>query len=126
MLLSQVRPPFPDKLFVSRFLDDALNLMEAAELAGAASDLTILIYQQGGIHMIAGSDWPLDSLQSHHGARTAYRVSENCSKVRVEGREAGRTCVLETESYHRAARILLGQTPRRGSGMNFQLNRRGV
>jgi hypothetical protein len=94
---------------VSRFLDDAMNLMEAAELAGSTSDLTILISQQGGIHMIADSDWPLDSLQFHHGARTAYRVSEQYSKVRVEGREAGRTCVLETESCARAARILLSQ-----------------
>jgi hypothetical protein len=101
---------------VSRFLNDAMNLLEAAEQAAqagnGASDLTILISQQGGIHMIAGSDWPLDSLQFHHGARTAYRVSECASKVRVEGRESGRSCVLETESSQRAARILLGQMPR--------------
>ena len=92
-----------------------MHLLEAAEQANQAgnspSDLTILISQEGGIHMIAGSDWPLDSLQSHHGARTAYRVSELSSKVRVEGREAGRTCVFETESPARAARILLGHMP---------------
>jgi len=90
-----------------------MSLMEAAELAGTASDLTILISQQGSIQMIARSDWELDSLQSHYGARTVYRVGENCSKVRVEGREAGRSCVLETEAYDRAARVLLGQAPRR-------------
>jgi len=101
---------------VSRFVNDAMHLLEAAEQAkhagNPASDLTILISQQGGIHMIAGSDWPLDSLQSHHGSRTAYRVSEHASKIRVEGREAGRTCVFETEPPERAARILLGQMPR--------------
>jgi len=94
-----------------------MHLLRAAEQAtqagNAPTDFTILISPEGGIHMIADSDWPLDSLQSHHGARTAYRVSEHCSKVRVEGREGGRTCVFETESPERAARILLGQTPRR-------------
>lgn len=113
----QVLRPFRDKVFVSRFVKDAMNLLEAAEQAAhagnTASDLTILISREGGIHMIAGSDWPLDSLQFHHGARTAYRVSEHASKVRVEGREAGRTCVFETESPERAARILLGQIPLR-------------
>src|SRR5271170_755910 len=102
-----------------------MNLLETAEQAvgagNVASDMTILISQQGGIHMIAGSDWPLDSLQSHHGARTAYRVSEHCSKVRVEGREGGRTCVFETESYDRAAKILLGHAPRRALAVSSGL-----
>ncbi len=94
-----------------------MNLLQAAEQAtqagNALADFTILISPEGGIHMIAGSDWPLDSLQSHHGARTAYRVSEHSSKVRVEGREGGRTCIFEAESPERAARILLGHPPRR-------------
>ena len=90
--------------------------MQAAEQAtqagNALADFTILISPEGGIHMIAGSDWPLIRCV-YHGARTAYRVSEHSSKVRVEGREGSRTCIFEAESPERAARILLGHPPRR-------------
>ena len=72
--------------------------------------MTILIGAEGGIHMVADSDWPLDSLQSHHGAKMAYRVSQSASVVRVEGRENSRTCLFETVKPERAARILLNAT----------------
>jgi hypothetical protein len=95
---------------VSRFVDNAMQLMEAAENAVQAgqvpSDMTILISPEGGIHMLAESDWPLDSLQLHHGARMAYRVSHTSANVRVEGRAGSRTCVFETAKPERAARLL--------------------
>jgi regulation of enolase protein 1 (concanavalin A-like superfamily) len=58
--------------------------------------------------MIADSDWPLDSLQAHHGASMAYRVTRKQEKVRVEGREGLRTCLIETPDPTRAARMILG------------------
>jgi hypothetical protein len=70
--------------------------------------MTILI-GQNGIRMIADSDWPLESLLWHHGAQTAYRVSESGGSVRVEGREGSRRCVLESASHARTARLLLGR-----------------
>ena len=73
------------------------------------SDMTILITAEGGIRMVADSDWPLDSLQAHHGARMAYRVSQSASIVRVEGRAGSRTCLFETAKPERAARLLLNQ-----------------
>ena len=85
-----------------------MNILEAAESAGACSNMTILLGTPGGIHMIADSDWPLDSLALHHGARTAYRVSERRGSVRVEGREGQRTCVIESAKPARIARFLLG------------------
>lgn len=85
-----------------------MNILEAAESAGSCSNMTILIGQEGGIHMIAGSDWPLDSLSWHHGAKTAYRVSEERGLVRVEGREGSRTCVMESAKPMQIARFLLG------------------
>ena len=89
-----------------------MQILDAAESAlqsgQTPTDMTILISAEGGIHMVADSDWPLDSLQSHHGAKMAYRVSQNASHVRVEGREQSRTCVFETMKPERAARILLG------------------
>ena len=95
---------------MSRFAQHAQNILEAAESAGSHSgmspDLTILL-GPNGIHMIADSDWPLDSLLSHHGAETAYRVSEHRGSVRVEGREGSRICVLESVSPSRTAKLLL-------------------
>jgi hypothetical protein len=97
---------------VSRFLDNAMQIFDAAETAAKSgqvpSDMTILISETGGIHMVADSDWPLESLQFHHGAKMAYRVSQSGAVVRVEGREHSRTCLFETAKPERAARLLLG------------------
>jgi hypothetical protein len=85
---------------VSRFAEQAERILDAAESASArgesCSDLTILIAPGGGIRMISDSDWPLDSLVQHHGAKMAYRVSERRGTLRVEGREGLRTCVMES------------------------------
>ena len=90
----------PDKLHVSRFAEHAHQILDAAEAAAArgetCSEMTILIGQDGGIHMIANSDWPLDSLAFHHGARAVYRVVERNGKLTVEAREGRRCCVLES------------------------------
>ena len=96
---------------MSRFLDNAAQILDAAENAlqsgHTPTDMTILITAEGAIRMVADSDWPLDSLQSHHGAKMAYRVSQNASVVRVEGREDSRTCLFETLKPARTARLLL-------------------
>jgi len=90
---------------VSRFTEYAEQILSAAESAAthgeASPEMTILIGQEGGIHMLADCDWPLESLAVHHGARAAYRVSQRCGEVRVEGCESGRTCVLTTQPVGR-------------------------
>jgi hypothetical protein len=100
---------------VSRFLDNAVQILDAAESAiqsgHTPTDMTILITAEGAIRMVADCDWPLDSLQSHHGAKMAYRVSQNASLVRVEGREDSRTCLFETAKPERVARFLLNSSP---------------
>jgi hypothetical protein len=93
---------------VSRFADQAATILEAAESAGACSNMTILISPEGAIHMIADSDWPLDSLTAHHGAKTAYRVSESSGSIRVEAREGLRTCLMESAKPSQIVRFLLG------------------
>jgi hypothetical protein len=85
-----------------------MNILEAAEASGSSSNMTILIGNDGHIKMFADSDWPLDSLSWHHGAKTAYRVSEQCGSVRVEGREGMRTCMMESARPMQVARFLLG------------------
>ncbi len=94
------------------FAEQAQSILDAAESAASrgetCSEMTILIGQDGGIHMLADSDWPLDSLALHHGARSAYRVTGNKGSVRVEAREGARVCVLETRNPAHTARLLLG------------------
>jgi hypothetical protein len=85
-----------------------MNILDAAESAGSCSHTTILIGPDGHIKMFADSDWPLDSLTLHHGAKTAYRVTEQSGSVRVEGREGLRTCVMESAKPMQIARFLLG------------------
>ena len=64
------------------FLDHARQILEAAESATRrgeeCSAMTILVGPEGGIHMVADSDWPLESLARHHGARAGYRVTGRC------------------------------------------------
>lgn len=92
---------------MSQFFENARSIFEAAELASRAgqvpSDLTILIGAEGGIHMVADSDWPLDRLLEHRGARMAYRVGERGGRVRLDGRSCTQSCRLETANRAREA-----------------------
>lgn len=96
---------------VGRFVENAVMLMDAAESAietgHTPSHITILLGCEGGIRMIADSDWPLDSLQAHHGASSVYRISQTQQKVRVEGREGARRCLFESPATMRAAKLIL-------------------
>jgi hypothetical protein len=100
---------------VNRFVENAVGILNAAENAlqsgHSASDMTILINADGGIRMLADSDWPLESLQTHHGSRMVYRVRQQGKSVRIEGRAGSRTCMFETAKPDWAARHLLGFTP---------------
>ena len=101
----------PDKSCVSRFLDDAEEILKTAEAASGATqnptNFTILIGREGHIHMLADSDWPLASLEAHHGTQTVYRVSRRNGGVAVEGRSGLRRCHLQAESPQLVARPLL-------------------
>ena len=70
-------------------------------------DWTILYLPEEGIRMLAGNDWPLESLQAHYGAQIVYRVQQQESMVRVEGRAGSRACLLESAKPNGVARRLL-------------------
>lgn len=91
---------------MSRFAEQAEEIFRAAQSAGTASEMTILLGADG-IRLIADSDWPLDSLLWHHGAKTAYRVSERDGRIRVEGREGATRCVVESARLQTIARMLI-------------------
>ena len=70
---------------------------QTAEACGGGTGYSLLIRQDGSLHMVAESDWPLDRLASEHGAQRAYRVSQCGAQVCVEGRAGARRCRIETE-----------------------------
>jgi hypothetical protein len=105
-----------DKNLVTEFLANAERIFETAASANGAElesgDLAILIGQDGAIHMLMGSDWPLGSLQAHHGASAAYRVSRSSAQVRVEGKSRTGSCLLQSELPSAVAKRLLADKPR--------------
>ena len=94
-----------------KFLENAENILETAsavDKAGqAVSDVTILYGPEGGIHLIADSDWPLDRLAEERGAKMSFRVSRQKATVRVDGIAGTRSCRLEAEKTSSFARRLL-------------------
>jgi len=91
------------------FLEDAGAILEAAHCATEATsdpaNFTTLIGPEGGIHMLTDSDWPLASLEAHHGARTIYRIHHPQGRVVVEGRCGARRCRLEHSGGVRLSRL---------------------
>lgn len=88
---------------MDEFLANAARLLESAQNAacsgGLASPLSILIARDGGIRTVTATDWPLESLALEHGARMAYRISRHEGRVRVEGRQGSRRCLLESDAH---------------------------
>jgi len=108
---ARIPPKLCDTGSVSHFSEQARKILDAAESASrsgqACSDMTILIGPEGNIRMVADSDWPLDSLIRHHGAKSGYRVSEKTGSISVDAREGTRRCRLESVTPSHVARLLL-------------------
>ena len=109
------RGEFCDTSCVNGFIDNAARIFEAAQNVMNAgempSDYTILMGGEGGIRMIADSDWPLDSLLREHGAGMAYRVKPGTDRVTVDGQDGTRSCRFETPSLLQTARLMLNSVP---------------
>jgi hypothetical protein len=106
---------------VSRFLDTAAGLLEAAVAArqvsgqvngqnnGPAAGVTVLVDNGGGLTLLtqnAQNDWPLEALARERGAREAYRVHQRDGRLFVEGRAGAKACLLSAASPDEAARAL--------------------
>lgn len=96
------------KLRHDTFLRDAASILSTAEAPDGQTDYTLLIGQDGGLQMVADSDWPLDTLAAHHGAERAYRVRRGGGQVRVEGQSGTWNCTLASKPPAAVARGLLG------------------
>jgi hypothetical protein len=83
---------------VSAFLREVEEIFETARQGGPEDcDLAILVGRDGGIHMVAGSDWGLEPLRVRHGATTAYRIARNAGHVRLEARSVDHCTVLRSD-----------------------------
>lgn len=93
------------------FLDNAARILEGGQSAVQAgcnqSAWTVLFPREGGVRMVADSDWSLDALARESGAEMAYRVSVSGSQVAVEGLAGGRRCALQSEPLSATFRRLL-------------------
>ena len=97
------------------FIDNGAKIFEAAQnvmnTGEMPSDYTIVMGAEGGITMIANSDWPLDSLLRENGGGTAYRIKPAADRVIVDGREGSSTCHFEAMSPTETARLVLNAFP---------------
>jgi len=93
---------------VSSFLRQAEEIFESAAGGGCEDcPLAILVGRDGGIHMLADSDWNIERLREHHAAAAAYRVTRHAARVEVEARTAGQSCMLRREEPVRVLRSSL-------------------
>jgi hypothetical protein len=108
--------PRADEEDVSVFWENAERVLDAAVAAArsgqATEKMTVLIGNEGGIHIIAGSDWPLERLREERGAVAAYQVEHRGKTISVQGRQGDSTCLLETSRPDSTARRLLRDQPR--------------
>jgi hypothetical protein len=81
---------------VDLFFENARRIFDTASAAGNPSNATIVVTEEGGLRILSDSDWPLDRLLAHLGARSAYRVTARRGAVAVEGRSRTQSCRLET------------------------------
>ena len=84
---------------MSSFLRNAEEIFATANQGGGEEcELAITIGPEGEIQIICDSDWNLEALRAHHGAREVFRVTRNSRRVRLEARSGAQHCVLEDET----------------------------
>ena len=98
---------------VNGLLDNARLLMETAASSVQAGlgdcDWTVFIGPQGGLQMIAGREQSIESLTWSHGATSAWQISRQGERVRVEGRGGDERCLLESTARDGAMRRVLSE-----------------
>jgi hypothetical protein len=94
---------------MSALLKNAESIFEAAKSAASldnATNWSILVSPDGSIHMVADSQWTLESLRMQNTAAMAYRVDRSGGTLKVEAQSGSQKCTLESA---RPDRFLLKQ-----------------
>ena len=96
---------------VNQLLENANRILDAAEsmrVAGhTGADWSILVGSQGAIHMVSGSDWPLEALRFQHGATQAYRVIHKDDEIQVECKDGQRDIRIRSQAENHLLKLLL-------------------
>ena len=96
---------------VNQLLENANRILDAAEsmrVAGhTGADWSILVGSQGAIHMVSGSDWPLEALRFQHGANQAYRVIHKDDEIQVECKDSQRDIRIRSQPENHLLKLLL-------------------
>lgn len=94
------------------FLRHAEEIFATANGAGGDDcRLAILMSADGGIHMLDGSGWNLESLRRHHGADSAFLVTRENGRVSLEARTQGSHCTMRSETPAAILRPALPECP---------------
>ena len=85
---------------MTSLLQNAKELLETATGSAEAGldtgDWTVFIGPEGGLQLIAGSEYALASLTADRGASAAWSISRQSGTVRVEGLAGTDRCILES------------------------------
>ena len=102
---------------MSLFWENANKLLDAAVASShtgfpTSDSMTVVIGAEGGIHLLANNDWPLDRLTADRGAQMAYRITKAKGRIAVDGCHGAATCHLETNQPQSKALQLIRDQPR--------------
>ena len=78
---------------MSQFLRRAEEILETAE--AGSEEVAIVIDRQGGLRLLPPAGWSLPAMSAEFGAIAVYKVERRGSRIRVEGWDGVRRCLLE-------------------------------
>jgi hypothetical protein len=99
---------------LARIWDNTRRIYETASAGETTADhrIVITVGAEGGMRIFCDSDWAPESLAREYGACESYVVTRRRGALRVEGRAAGQTCVMQSEPSATVARRMLSNHPR--------------
>lgn len=88
---------------MNSLLENAQRIFEVAKSAGSegTQDFALLIKPDGGLHFVMECPFSIEGAAIHAGALSAYRITRDGGRVRVQGQRAGEECLLQIRTGHR-------------------------
>jgi hypothetical protein len=82
-------------------LENARQIFDVARSGGDNQDFALLIRPDGALHFVMESPFSIEGAAAYAGAKSAFRITRSQDGVRVQGRSAGRDCLLEERNPRR-------------------------
>ena len=101
-----------DESGVSAFYRRAEDILEIATAGdGRLGDSVLVLDRQGGLRIMEAAGWSFPALAAEFGAEAIYKIERRGGKVRVEGWDGSRRCLLQSETSRGKLPSLLGWAP---------------